>query len=110
MHPNLNRRKTERIRKRLPILYGSKNKMFKAHTMDISTDGLSIKTHHVFAPRTPLTLQLMVDGNSLSAKGEVRWAKKVPPDLLKFTNGGMGLRFTMKSDQVKEFFKALQFN
>jgi hypothetical protein len=107
MHKHLERRKTQRIRKRLPIKFGWENHLVKANTEDISTNGLSIKTHHVFAPGTALMLHLIVNGKSLRAQGEVCWAKRVPANLLKYTRGGMGLHFTSKSEQISEYIQAL---
>lgn len=108
METRLKRRKQERKRKRIPIRFGQKDLRFRAFTMDISPDGLSIKTNQIFPPGTPLMLMLLVDGRSLTAVGEVRWAKKVPPELIRFVHCGMGVRFTITSERLRNYIQSLQ--
>jgi Tfp pilus assembly protein PilZ len=108
MEIRLRRRKEERKRKRIPIRFGNNDLRFRAFTMDISANGLSIKTNQVFPPGTPLMLMLIVDGKPLTAKGEVIWAKRVPPELIRFVHCGMGIRLTLTSDRLREYIQTIK--
>jgi hypothetical protein len=74
--------------------------------MDISPEGLSIKTNRVLPPRTSLMLEITVDGKSMIAQGEVKWAKKAPPSLIRSVHSGMGIRLTKISKGLREYLQA----
>lgn len=69
--------------------------------------GISIRTNQVFAPGTQVTIGLDPDGSILTARGTVRWAKRVPSSLVRHTRCGMGIQFTSLSRKFREFLMVL---
>jgi hypothetical protein len=64
-------------------------------TEDVSDDGFFIKTGVVERPGSLMQFELtMPDGTCVELEGRVRWAKKVPVNLLQRIKGGMGIRIT----------------
>ncbi len=87
------KRDTRRIRRRLSIKYGLEKPERMGFTEDISAQGLFLKGNFVFAPRTIILIEIQLpDGSQVVLQGRVRWAKKVPPNLMRLTKAGMGIR------------------
>jgi len=85
----------KRHRKRLPLKYGTNGSMRMAFTEDVSDEGIFIRTATIYPPNTELKVELTTPANeSILLEGRVRWAKRVPPNLLRVTKGGMGIRIT----------------
>lgn len=97
------RRKARRRRLRVPVRYGIKRLDGRGFTMDLSRLGIGIKTNHVFPPGTEIVLRLEFNDHILTARGVVRWARRVPPLLINYTRCGMGIEFKMLSDLFQEY-------
>ncbi len=106
------KRDSKRQRKRFAIKYGVKVPEKFGFTEDISRQGLFIKGNFVFPPRTVLTIAFSGPGGEpIEIKGSVRWAKKVPPNLMRMAKkAGMGIRiqeFVQGEDAYQTFFEEL---
>jgi Tfp pilus assembly protein PilZ len=89
----------KRISKRIPlrsiVKYGPNNPPQNTSIIvNISETGVCIKTTKVFAPGTKLFMAFDIGARIYNATGVVVWAKKAPPDLVRFVKNGMGIRFT----------------
>jgi len=66
-----------------------------AFTEDVSETGFFIRTAVIHPPNTSLRIELITaDTESILLDGKVRWAKKVPPNLMRIAKGGMGISIT----------------
>jgi len=101
-----------RHRKRIPLKYGVEEASRVGFTEDISDEGFFIKSAIVLRPGTILQVELTTpEGETISLEGRVRWAKKVPPNLLHRVKGGMGIKIrTFHSGQqaYQRFYEELQ--
>ncbi len=90
------KRDLKRHRKRLSLRFGVEDPNRLAFTEDVSTQGLFIKTPNVCPPGTRIRVDLnLPDGRVVRLEAQVRWAKKVPPQMLRMAaKGGMGVRIT----------------
>jgi Tfp pilus assembly protein PilZ len=84
-----------RSKKRLTVRFGIDEFKDMGYTEDISPSGLFIQTVKVLKPGTRLQVQLTTrDGKMVLLKGQVRWAKRVPPQLVRKIKAGMGVKIT----------------
>jgi len=100
-------RNQPRHRKRIQVKYGVEAPSRVGFTEDISDEGFFIKSAIVLRPGTILQVELRTpDGEVISIEGRIRWAKKVPPNLLHRVKGGMGIkirRFNSGQDAYRRF-------
>jgi len=82
----------KRQRKRIPLRYGGDAPCKIAFTDDISHEGLFIRTALAVRPGTRLIVELTPPEGTILMVAEVRWAKKVPPEMLHKLKGGVGLK------------------
>lgn len=88
------KRVIKRHRKRLQIKFGVDIPTRIGFTEDFSDGGVFIKTTFIHPPKTILQVELLTPrGEIVEAEAMVRWAKRVPPALLRTVKGGMGLHF-----------------
>ncbi len=99
------RRKTPRKRLRLPVQFGINELNLRGFTKDISPSGVAIKTNRPLPPGTELLMSIDLDGELLLSRGEVKWARKVPPALINYTDCGMEIKFNSFN---KRFLKFLE--
>jgi hypothetical protein len=89
------KRQEKRLRKRLPLKFGSDGLQRTGFTEDLSAEGFYIKTVHVLAPNTRVMVELSPPGKGvILLEGVVRWRRQVPLLLLQTTKGGVGVRIT----------------
>ena len=74
-----------------------------AVTHDVSRVGLFVRTSRVLAPGVEVVLKLSLPTGSARATGIVRWAKRVPQQLLSDVRGGMGIEFSSLSGELKTY-------
>ena len=103
-----NKRLEGRVRKRLQVRYGTEGLTRIGFTDDISEEGICIKTAAVFPPQTTLQIEIVTSDNEIiHCHGKVRWAKKVPPQVIrKIGKAGMGILIT-RFDQGEEAFRRI---
>lgn len=84
-----------RHRKRIQLRYGIESADRVGFTEDVSDEGFFIKTALVQKPGSMMQFELTLpDGALVLLSGRVRWAKKVPPNLLHRLKGGMGIKIS----------------
>lgn len=101
------KRDIKRNRKRLKIRFGVEVPKRVAFTEDLSNFGIFVITGLPENPGTLLLIEIYLpDEISVIVRGRVRWAKKVPPQLVRVANkGGMGIRI-VKFEAGEEAYKA----
>ena len=106
----MERRNISRTGKRLFVRFGNGKDEKVAFTTDLSKNGLCIKTSYVFNPGTHLRIQLTLPDNKvIELAGEVRWAKQVPANLLRYTKkAGMGVLLRPITDEYRRYFATLE--
>ena len=101
--------KRDNKRKRLRLLVRAEPGSVRAFTYDVSPTGLFLVSGKVFKPGTRIRLELDDRSGQLAmAVGVVRWAKKVPPNLMRYSRGGMGIEFTWISPELQKIIDKLQ--
>lgn len=90
------KREIKRQGKRLKVRFGTEEPKRMAFTEDLSARGLFIITGQPELPGSVLKLLIILpNGEEVFAQGRVRWAKRVPPNLVRIAKkGGMGVRLT----------------
>lgn len=99
-----------RQRKRIPLRYGIDAPRKIAFTDDVSHEGLFIRTALAVKPGTRLVIELTPPEGVILLCAEVRWAKKVPPEMLHKLKGGVGLQilaFQSGEDVYRQICDAL---
>ena len=82
----------KRHRKRISLIFGiSKAEKF-GFTDDINHDGLFIRSSVCAKPGVTIKVELKHESGLIALLGEVRWSKKVPPNILHKIKGGMGVQ------------------
>jgi curved DNA-binding protein CbpA len=89
----MEKRKLARIPKRLSVRFGTSQLQHAGFTEDLSPEGMFIKSQVVFKPGTPLLIEVKLSQSKVvSLKGVVKWAKSVPPALIRYTKkAGFGV-------------------
>ncbi|MDK2849312.1 MAG: hypothetical protein PWP34_2665 [Desulfuromonadales bacterium] len=102
----IGKRGLQRSRRRIQVRYGEKTPVRTAFTEDVHREGLFLKTAQPLRPGTRLCLELLLpDHGTVTAQGQVRWARKVPANLIRVAKkGGMGIRI-LKIDAGAETFE-----
>lgn len=96
-----------RHRKRVSVRFGTDQTNRIAFTDDISAQGFFIKSGIVLNPGTLLQVELTLpDQSVVQLEARVRWAKKVPPSMIRRIRGGMGMkihRFLQGESAYRDF-------
>lgn len=71
-------------------------------TADLSVSGIFVRSARVLAPGTVVRLTINTPAGPAWAEGVVRWAKRVPPQMLPYTRGGMGIELTRVSSLLRD--------
>ena len=89
-------RKLSRKKKRLKVRFGVDSPKRVGFTGDASDGGLYIITGQPERPGTKLLIEInLPDEQRVIVSGRVRWAKKVPANLIRLANkAGMGVRLS----------------
>ena len=100
----MEKRDTDRAKKRLMVRYGPDAPTKMAFTKNLSVTGLHIQTNSVLKPGTRIQIELKFPSRTFSLWGQVMWAKKVPPQLAYTIPCGMGVKFVEPPEEWKAFF------
>ena len=102
------KRDLKRKRKRLKVRFGVEYPKRVAFTEDLSDQGMFIITGQPERPGTLLIIDMTLpDETEVIAYGRVRWAKKVPPHLIRVSSkGGMGVAL-LRFDKGEAQYRAL---
>ena len=98
-----------RIKKRVPVRFGTSELSHGGFLRDISSNGLGIATASVFVPGTALRVQIMLpDGDVAVVEGHVTWGKRAPPGLQAMVASvGMGLSLTRADEKYFLFLQKM---
>ena len=99
-----------RKKKRLKVRFGVDYPRRVAFTGDATGKGLYIITGQPERPGTMILLEInLPDDQQVIAFGRVRWAKKVPPNLIRVANkAGMGVQITRIEAGEQSFSEYLE--
>lgn len=86
----------KRHRKRISLNFGIDKVEKFGFTDDINHGGLFIRSSVVAKPGVTIKVEIKQPQGLIAFLGEVRWAKKVPPNVIHKMKGGMGV-------QIKSF-------
>jgi len=86
----------KRHRKRISVNFGIERVEKFGFTDDINHGGLFIRSAVVVKPGVTIRVEIKQPQGLIAFLGEVRWAKKVPPNIIHKMKGGMGI-------QIKSF-------
>ena len=99
------RKVAKRLRKRIEVRYGPRTPEHTGYSGNISRSGIMIKAIRVYGPGTVLFMELIFPEKTISARGEVTWAREGSVLLLPSGRVGMGLKFL---DPPEELLKLLE--
>jgi hypothetical protein len=77
-------------------------------TGDLAPGGVFVHSHRLLRPGTAVRLEIGLPEGRGEAHGVVRWAKRVPPQLSRFSRGGMGIEFTWISEELRAYLGGTQ--
>jgi hypothetical protein len=86
----------KRHRKRISVNFGIDKVEKFGFTDDLNHDGMFIRTSIVVRPGVIIKIEIKHPLGLIALLAEVRWGKKVPPNVLNKLKGGMGV-------QIKSF-------
>jgi hypothetical protein len=84
----------KRHRKRISVNFGIDKIEKFGFTDDLNHDGLFIRSAVVVKPGVTIKVEINHPQGLIALIGEVRWGKKVPPNVLHKLKGGMGVQIT----------------
>jgi hypothetical protein len=95
------RRRAQRRRRRLRVSLepGSVTSV----TGDLSSGGIFVHSARILHPGTEVRVVVQLPQGLARAEGVVRWAKRVPTQLLGHVRGGIGIEFTWVSAELAAF-------
>ena len=96
-------RKEHRSKKRLTVRFGTDGKKHMGYTENISPKGMFIQTGSVYRPGTRLHVEMASNGETVSIEVQVRWSKRIPPQLLRKVKAGMGVKIVRILDGEEIF-------
>ena len=106
----MEKRKSERYKINLKVVFGPLNPENKGFLEDISISGVKIKASDIYNPGTTLKMNIY-DNNSddiMLAEGFVAWAKEIPQSVIQAGDGGMGIQFVTISPVLLQFFQNIR--
>lgn len=72
-------------------------------TGDLSPGGIFVHSARILDPGTRVRVVIQLPHGLARAEGVVRWAKRVPAQLLGHVRGGVGIEFTWLSPELAAF-------
>lgn len=97
--------KRDQRRKRVRITLSAEPGAIRAYTGDISQGGLFIVTTKILQPGTRVRLNILTKEGPALGVGIVKWAKRIPMQLLRDAKGGMGIEFTWVSPELEKLIR-----
>jgi len=95
--------KRDNRRKRIRVTLSAEPGSIRAFTGDLSYNGLFVVSAKVLPPGTRIRLQVHTKEGVALGVGVVRWARRVPMEVMRDIKGGMGVEFTWISAELKKF-------
>ncbi len=83
-----------RLRKRIKVTFVENGKQRMGYTDDISEEGLFMRTAAAQPPNSAIVFEFEIDGQGrVVVEGRVRWARRIPAQMVYKAKGGMGVKF-----------------
>lgn len=93
-------------RKRLRLRVRMEPGALTAITEDVSSTGLFLRSARVFQAGTPVELTIFLPDGSVEANGVIRWARRVPVQLVRDIRGGMGIELSHAPTELRTYLTA----
>jgi hypothetical protein len=77
-------------------------------TGDVGPGGVFLFSARVHKPGTRVRLVVRTPGGLADAHGIVRWARRVPGQLMAHARGGMGIEFTWISSNLRAYLTEIE--
>ncbi len=101
-----------RLRKRIKVTFVENGKKRMGYTDDMTEDGLFLRTAAAQPPGTLVTIEIeMAEQEKIVVEGRVRWARRIPAQMVYKAKGGMGVkfgRFHSGEDAYRSFVEGLR--
>lgn len=95
--------KRRAFRKRLRLRVHLQPKRLTALTEDVSAVGLFLRSARVFRPGLAVELTIELPDGPVRTDGVIRWARRVPVQLLRDVRGGMGIEFSRVPPKLSSY-------
>jgi hypothetical protein len=96
--PELDKRKTVRYTRRIPVRFGNEGKMIGGIALDISEGGLRLETSESFPVNSLVTVFVQFPGHALRLEGRIAWVKQ--------SEAQIGIAFSANSLPLKKSYEA----
>jgi hypothetical protein len=100
----LNQRLSERIPFRNKIKYGFWSSVWIGSTVNLSEDGIGIKSNMAFPPGSKIVALLYMDDQIIELEGIVAWVSPLPEILPTTALSTMGINFLSGTDKIKHIY------
>lgn len=97
--------KRDNTRRHVRIYLRAEPGEIRAFTGDLSRGGLFIVCTKTFPPGTRVRIQVDTPSGVALGVGTVKWAKRVPTQVMRDIKGGMGIEFTWLSSELKKLIE-----
>lgn len=105
----MEKRKKNRIDKRLTVRYGQNNTSFSGITKNVSEKGLFIQAGSIFPTGTILRIRLSLEQfETIELWGIVRWNKQIPFYMVNVISGGMGIELINPPEKYSSYILSLR--
>jgi hypothetical protein len=100
----MEKRRENRVAKKIPIRFTYDGQSFQSITGDISRRGVFIQTSRTFPSRNGINIEIQCQDFIVKMAGFIVWSKKTSPASFLVLKGGMGVQLL---DYQKQEYQAL---
>jgi hypothetical protein len=100
----MEKRRDNRVAKKISVRFTYDGYSFQSLTGDISRRGVFIQTSHAFPSRNGINIEIQGKTNHVKMAGFIVWSKKTSPSSFLVLRGGMGIQLL---DYQKPEYQAL---
>ncbi len=86
----MEKRRDNRITKKVPVRFTYDGQSFQSLTGDISRRGVFIQTDHSFPSRNGINIEIQCRNHQVRMAGFIVWSKKTPPSSYLILKGRYG--------------------
>ncbi|MCX6557258.1 MAG: PilZ domain-containing protein [Candidatus Aminicenantes bacterium] len=88
----MEKRRDDRVIKKIPIRFTYDGQSFQSLTGDISRRGVFIQTANAFPSRSGINIEIQCKNSHVKMAGFIVWSKKTTPSSYLIYKGGMGIQ------------------
>ena len=100
----MEKRRDNRLMRKIPIRFTYDGQSFQSITGDISRRGVFIQTSRAFTSRNGINIEIQCKDHIVKMAGFIAWSKKTSPSSFLVLRGGMGIQLL---DYQKQEYQAL---